>query len=241
MSGHSKWSTIKRQKGTADVKRGLVFTKLSAAITIAVRQGGGIGDSDQNFRLRLAVESARNANMPKDTIERAIQKAAGKTGEGDISETLYEGFGPGGVCILIDAATDNKNRTTSQVKSVFDKSGGTMGQPGSVSYQFKQMGQIVSQKPEKSDDDIFLDAADAGGEDIEIADGEVFVYTQPTAVMQVKKLLEQKGYRIKEADIIRKPITFIELSDEVTIQKIVQLLSKLEDLEDVQKVYANFK
>lgn len=240
MSGHSKWSTIKRQKGAADVKRGLAFTKLSIAITLAVRQGGGIGNPDQNFRLRLAIEAARNVNMPKDTIERAIQKALNKGGEGDVEEVVYEGFGPGGIAIMVDAATDNKNRTTSQMKSVFDKNGGTMGQPGTVSYQFKQTGQIIAASNTKTEDEIFLDVADAEGEDMEIVGEEIFIFTQPSKVMKVKKMLEEKGYIIKEADIIRKPVTTVTIMDEATMQKIIQLLDKLEELDDVQKVYANF-
>ncbi|MBI2420630.1 MAG: YebC/PmpR family DNA-binding transcriptional regulator, partial [Candidatus Levybacteria bacterium] len=153
MSGHSKWSTIKRQKGAADIKRGATFTKISNAITIAVKQGGGVGDPDQNPRLRLAVEMARSANMPKDNIERAIQRASNK-GEGELQEVIYEGFAPGGVSVIVEAVTDNTNRTTSEVKSLFNKSGANFAQPGAVSYQFKQTGEIVIHKNGKSIDEI---------------------------------------------------------------------------------------
>ncbi|HXS14882.1 MAG TPA: YebC/PmpR family DNA-binding transcriptional regulator, partial [Candidatus Saccharimonadales bacterium] len=158
MSGHSKWATIKRQKGANDAKRGALFTKLSKAISIAVTQGVGIGDPAQNFRLRLAVEAARAGNMPKENIERAIERAAGKDGVA-LEEVVYEVFGPGGVGMIVEAATDNKNRTTSEVANIFNKNGGNMGQPGSVSYQFKQIGQLIMDKKNRTLDDIFLEAA----------------------------------------------------------------------------------
>src|SRR3990167_6843005 len=166
MSGHSKWSTIKRQKGAADIKRGATFTKIANAITIAVKQGGGIGDADQNPKLRLAIEAARSANMPKENIERAIQRAKNK-GEGELQELMYEGFAPGGVSVLVEAATDNPNRTTSEVKSLFNKSGARFAEPGAVAYMFSQVGEISVSKNGKSIDDIFTVALDAGAEDIE--------------------------------------------------------------------------
>src|SRR5579883_2068871 len=171
MSGHSKWATIKRQKGANDAKRGVLFTKLSNAISVAVRQGGGVADPTQNFRLRLAVDAARNANMPKENIERAISRASGKDAKA-FEEVVYEGFGPGGISVIIEAATDNKNRTTPEVKSIMEKNGGTMGQMGSVAYQFQLIGRITLQKGEKSLDDIFMEAAELGAQDVEEGEDE---------------------------------------------------------------------
>ncbi len=239
MSGHSKWAQIKRQKGANDTKRGLAFTKLSIAITLAVRQGGGIGDPNQNFHLRLAIEAARNANMPKENIQRAIERAAGKQAA-DMAEVVYEGFGPGGVSIIVEAATDNKNRTTSEVQNVFNKNGGNMGQPGSVSYQFKQVGQIILDKNGKTMDDIFLAAADSGAEDVEEVDSEVFVYTNPSQLAAVADTLKKAGYMIKETELTRQALIPMTL-DEQTSEKVISLLDKLEELDDVQKVYSNLQ
>src|SRR5579859_1825548 len=174
MSGHSKWATIKRQKGANDAKRGVLFTKLSNAISVAVRQGGGVADPNQNFKLRLAVDSARTANMPKENIERAIERVAGKDGK-VFDEVVYEGFGPGGVSVIVEAATDNKNRTTPEIKSLFEKNGGTLGQMGSVAYQFQLMGKITLQKREKTLDEIFMEAAELGARDVEETENEIYI------------------------------------------------------------------
>ena len=174
MSGHSKWAQIKRQKGINDQKRGKTFTKLGNAITISVRQGAGVGDPNQNFRLRLAIDAARAANMPKENIERAIERAKGAKA-GDLEEVIYEGFAPGGVSVIIEAATDNSMRTTSEIKSIFNKAGASFGQPGSVAYQFKHVGQVIIKKGTKSFDDIFALALDSGAEDLEEAGDEVFI------------------------------------------------------------------
>ncbi len=236
MSGHSKWAQIKRQKGANDVKRGAAFTKLSKGITIAVLQGGGIGDPNQNFRLRLAVDAARGANMPKENIERAIERAMGKQGE-QLEEVVYEGFGPSGVAIVVEAATDNKNRTSGDVQNIFNKNGGNMGQPGSVAYLFTQVGEIIVKKNSKNLDEIFMDAADAGAEDIEEEENdEVYIYTQPTVLGKVRDTLTEKGYTIVEAQTIRKPTMPAELSDEAA-EKVLAFVEKLEALDDVQKVY----
>ncbi|HEX7042456.1 MAG TPA: YebC/PmpR family DNA-binding transcriptional regulator [Patescibacteria group bacterium] len=237
MSGHSKWATIKRQKGANDAKRGALFTKLSKAISIAVQQGGGIGDPAQNFRLRLAVEAARAGNMPKENIERAIERAISKSGEA-IEEVVYEGFAPGGVGIIVEAATDNKNRTTSEVANIFNKNGGNMGQPGSVSYQFTKMGQIIVDKNGKSIDDIFLEAADAGAEDVEDSDMEAFIFTNPGDLAKVRDNLVGKGIGVKEMELIYKPNMTMD-ADDATSDKVMSLLEKLEDLDDVQKTYTN--
>lgn len=237
MSGHSKWATIKRQKGANDAKRGALFTKLSKAITIAVSAGGGVADPSQNFRLRLAAEAARAANMPKENIERAIEKAAGKSGVA-LEEVLYEGFGPGGVGIIVEAATDNKNRTTSEVQNVFNKNGGNMGAMGSVSYQFKKMGQLLVKKGSRSLDDLLLEAADAGAEDVEDSDDMAYVYTQPGDMAKVRDNLSQKGIEATEMELVWQP-TMTTSVDEETTEKIMNLMEKLEDLDDVQKTYSN--
>lgn len=237
MSGHSKWSSIKRQKGAADVKRGAVFTKLSNAISLAVRQGGNVTDPNQNFKLRLAIDAAKVANMPKETIKRAIDRVINKE-MNDVDEVVYEGFGPGGISVIIEAVTDNKNRTTSEVKNIFDKNGGAMGQPGSVSYQFKQMGEIIIHKNGKSFDDIFLSAVDLGAEDVEEVGEDVCVYTPIAALASIKDALEKKGYTIMQAELTRKPLTFIEIAGDKT-DSILAFLDKFEALEDVQKTYSN--
>ncbi|TXG75721.1 YebC/PmpR family DNA-binding transcriptional regulator [Candidatus Dojkabacteria bacterium] len=237
MSGHSKWSTIKRQKGAADIKRGAAFTKISNAITIAVKQGGGIGDPNQNPRLRLAIESARTANMPKDNIERAIARATAK-GAGELSEVTYEGFTPGGASVLIEAVTDNTNRTTSEVKSLFNKSGASFGQPGSVAYQFNQTGEIIVNKNSYTLDDIFLTAAEAGALDVEDNGEEVSVFTNISDLSTVKEALSAAGFEVSSAEISRKPINLMEVGEEDK-EKIINFLSTLESMDDIQKVYSN--
>jgi YebC/PmpR family DNA-binding regulatory protein len=238
MSGHSKWATIKRQKGVADIKRGLTFTKISNAINVAVKKGGGITDINSNFRLRLAVEEARANNMPKETIERAIQRAVGG-GAGAVEEVIYEGFAPGGVNVIIEAATDNTHRTTSEIKSFFSKEGASFGRPGSVSYQFKQLGSITVKKGDKSLDQIFELVSDSGAEDIEDADENVIIYTSPLEVAKVKDKIVGKGLEIVGLELIRKPVVLVPITNKEKLQKTVNFLHKLEELDDVQKVYSN--
>jgi len=238
MSGHSKWATIKRAKGAADLKRGLTFTKISNAITIAVKQGGGIADPNSNFKLRLAVDAARAANMPKDTIERAIQKAVGKDA-GELQEVIYEGFAPEGISVIIEAATDNTMRTTSEVKSVFNKEGGNFGQPGSVAYQFEQKGRIVIDKSNKTIDELFEIALDSGAEDIEEVQNKAIITTASTDLFSVRERLIEKGITPLEVEIIRKPLTPVVISDPAKLGKVVNFLEKIENLDDVQKIYSN--
>lgn len=240
MSGHSKWSQIKRQKGVSDVKRGQSFTKLSNAITITVREAGGIGDPNSNFKLRLAVEKARAANMPKENIARAIEKGQGKGGGEALEHGVYEGFGPGGVAVIVETVSDNKQRTAPEVKNVFDKNGGILANPGAVSYQFSLKGQITIKKNDKTIDDIFLLAADRGAEDIEEAGEEVIVYTKPDELSKVKEGLVSEGITVVEAELTRKPSTFVAIENKEIAQKLLSFIDKLEDLDDVQKVYANF-
>lgn len=238
MSGHSKWSTIKRQKGLNDKKRGATFTKLSNAITLAVKQGGGIGDPEQNFRLRLAMDSARSANMPKENVQRAIKRAQGKD-MGDIAEIIYEGFAPGGVSVIIEAATDNTMRTTSDVKSIFHKAGGSFGQPGSVAYQFKQVGRIIIDKGIKSFDDIFTIAVEAQAEDIEEVGSEIYIFTSVADFAKVRQSLLSADLKIVEASLVREPVITTEISDQDLLTRVENFVNTLEDLDDIQKVYTN--
>lgn len=238
MSGHSKWSTIKRQKGAADVKRGATFTKIANAITIAVKSGGGVSDPNQNPRLRIAVELARTNNMPKDNIERAIARATAK-GAGELTEFVYEGFAPGGVSVLVEAVTDNSNRTTSEVKSLFNKSGASFAGPGAVSYQFEQSGEISVNKNGHTIDDIFLQAAELGANDVEDAGEEVIVYTNPSDLSKIKEGLKTAGFEITGAELSRNAKNKVSIEDPEAREKILNFLSALDDMDDVQKVYSN--
>lgn len=241
MSGHSKWAQIKRQKGAADVKRGAAFTKLGNAITIAVRDGGGIGDPESNFKLRLAVEKARAANMPKDNIERAIDKGLGKSGSGEVLENVtYEGFGSGGTAILIEVITDNKQRTIAVLKGILDRAGGRLGGSGAVSYMFDSMGLITIFKDGKDMDEVMMAAADAGAEEVEDG-GDVYeIYTKPEDLNSVKMKLNEMGFKVIEADLFRKANTVVKIADKDVQQKIFNLMGALEEADDVHKVYSNF-
>jgi len=240
MSGHSKWSQIKRQKQKTDVKRGLVFTKIANAIMIAVRQGGGVTDPNQNFRLRLIIDSARSVNMPKENIERAIQRALKKEA-GDIEEVVYEGFTPGGVAIIIKAATDNKNRTTSEIKNLIEKNGGTFAAQGAVSWMFADQGLISVVKNNKSFDEIFETAVDVGADDIKESGNIVEVYTKPNELYGIKNSLSEEGLVVQDAQLCKNPTTIVEIKDPDVAKKIIAIIDKLEELEDVQNVYANFE
>lgn len=240
MSGHSKWATIKRQKGLADIKRGQAFTKISNAITIAVKESDGVTDPENNFRLRIAIEKAKGANMPKDNIERALRRASGGEG-GGVEEVVYEGFVRGGVSVIIEAVTDNPQRTTSEVKSVFSKEGASFGNRGAVAYQFLSKGRITIKKNGKSLDEIFNLAAESGADDLEEINDDVFVYTAPLELSKVRSNLEELGLKITEIEIIRRPIQTVSIQDEEQREKIINFLHKLEDIDDVQKVYSNLK
>lgn len=239
MSGHSKWKTIKRQKGVADAKRGQIFTKLSNAITLAVKKGGGIGDPALNLKLRLVIETARAANMPKENIERAISRAAGNSAE-DMQEVIYEGFGPGGSSVIVEAVTNNKLRTNSEIRNIFDKHGGSFGVPGSVGYQFVQKGFLVIGKDGKTVDEIFLLAADCGAEDVEEAGEEVIVYSRADELAKVRDALHRQGLTVKEAKLIRKPTVFTFITDAEAAKKAIAFTTLLEDHQDVQDVFTNF-
>lgn len=238
MSGHSKWATIKRQKGANDIKRGQLFTKLSNAISIAVREGGGVGDPESNFRLRLAVEAARAANMPKENIERAIARANGKQDQ-NVVEAVYEGFGPGGFSVIVEAYTDNKQRTVAEIKNVFDKNGGSIGSQGSVMYQFEKKGVITVVKNSRTLEDIFLIAVDCQAEDVEDAGEEVLIYTAPSELAIVRDGLLKNDLQVKAVELIWKPTVTTAISDKEQAEKALSFLDKLENLDDVSKVFAN--
>ncbi len=239
MSGHSKWSTIKRQKGLKDAKRGASFTKMGMAIAIAAREGGG-GDPASNFKLRLAMDQARAINMPKENVQRAIDRGLGKGGAVAIETVVYEGYAPGKVALVVIAATDNKNRTTPEIRSTIEKSGGIFATPGAVDWAFTDMGMIVVEKKDRSLDELFELAADAGADDIEDLGEVVEVYTKPTEVEKVKHALVDRGLTPKSVEIIKKPTTLVEIKDAETAKKVLALIEKIEDLDDVQKVYSNF-
>jgi YebC/PmpR family DNA-binding regulatory protein len=237
MSGHSKWSQIKRDKGVNDVKRGAVFTKMGREISVAARAGGA--DQDGNFRLRLAVERARAINMPLDTIKRAIEKATGG-GEGEqFEEITYEGYGPGGVAILVETATDNKNRTAAEVRSVLTKAGGQLAAPGSVAWQFEQRG-VITLAEGGDPDELTLTAIDAGADDVDSTAEQVEVYTQSTDLETVRRSLEAAGVKIESAELSMIAKNTVEL-DVAKARQALRLVELLEDLEDVQRVTANFE
>jgi YebC/PmpR family DNA-binding regulatory protein len=236
MSGHSKWSTIKRQKGANDAKRGQAFTKAGNAITIAAREGGG--NPETNFKLRLTVEAARAINMPKENIQRAIDRATGASGEKVLEEMTYEGYGPAGVAVMVEVVTDNKMRTTAEVRSLLERSGGTLGGPGSVNYLFKATAAIDVNSSDA--DEVLLAAADAGADDVEAIGETVTVYTSPQKLEEVKNKLTDVGFEIVGWGVTKEATTQVAVGDEKQAESILNLVNKLEDLDDVQKVYANF-
>ena len=226
MSGHSKWATTHRQKEVKDAKRGAAFTKLAANITVAVRQGGGVGDSNQNFRLRLAMDKAREANMPKENIQRAIDKGTGAAGSGSLEEARFEGFLPGGAAIMVDILSDNKLRTQQQVRLFLEKGGGTMGSHGSVSYLFENVGEIITTANE-------LVAIDCGAIDVESSEGKMRVITKHEELFKVKEELEKNGLKIESAELIMKPISTVSGEND-------ELIEKIEEIDEVVNVWTNY-
>jgi YebC/PmpR family DNA-binding regulatory protein len=233
MSGHSKWSTIKREKGAKDAARGAVFTKLGNAIAIAARAGT---DPSTNFSLRLAIDKAKAANMPMANIDRAIQRVADKNAA-QLQEITYEGYGPGGVAILVEVATDNINRTYPEVRLAFSKHGGNIAEKGAVVFQFDRKGMI---RVVGTGDDLMLQALDAGADDVQEEDGESIIYTDPTALAKVRDALRDQGIEIKEAELTYIPNTTVEVSDADTAGKIMRLMDALEDIDDVTNTHVNF-
>ena len=237
MSGHSKWSTIKRQKGAADAKRGQLFTKLAREIIVAAKHGGS--DTDTNFRLRLAVQRARDNNMPLDNIERAIKRGTGEGHEGvTLLETTYEGYGPGGTAILIQALTDNKNRTVSEVRNAFVRNGSNMGDAGCVSWIFESKGVISVEAENVDSEELALLAIDAGADDVKVEDSSVEIYTAPEDFESTRKALEENNVKIDSAEVTMVPKNLVALDEKKAIQTL-KFLEKLEDLDDVQHVYTN--
>jgi len=235
MSGHSKWSKIKRQKGAADARRGNLFTKLGRAITLAARQGGG--DTEMNFALRLAIDKARTGNMPKDNIDRAVKRGTGEDKSGTIiEEVLYEGFGSGGVGVLVDVVTDNKNRSAADIKHLLSKHGGSMGGPGSVKWQFEQRG-VVYLKDEPSDD-LQLELMDAGAQDIKQEEDETVIYTVVPDLKKVIDTLKKLNIEPKDSGLEWIPKETV-MVDESTGAKLQRLFEVLDEHDDVQNVYSN--
>lgn len=235
MSGHSKWATIKRAKGAADAKRGKLFSKLAKNISVAVQTGGST-DINFNFKLRMAVDKAKQAAMPADNIDRAIKRGAGE-GKEAIQNVTYEGYGPAGSAVIIDAVTDNKNRTTQTVRNIFTKAGGRMGEQGSVAWMFESKGQILLEK-QPGLEELSLDLIDEGAEDIKETEHGMEVYTLPIDLEKVKKYIESKGIKILDAEVVMKPNQSVDLSesDMAVLQK---LLDALDDDDDVINVHTN--
>lgn len=237
MSGHSKWSSIKHKKGAADAKRGKIFTRIVKEIIVSARDGGG--DPDMNPRLRLAMSNAKANNMPSSNIERAIKKGTGEIEGISYDNFLYEGYGQGGVAILVETLTDNKQRTVSEVRHCFSKNGGTMAESGAVSWMFEQKGLIEISRENLDEDEVMMTVLDAGAEDF-YAEPDVFeIYTDYADLHSVVKNLEESGFKIEKAELTREPKNLVN-ADEVA-GKLLKLLDHLEDLDDVQKVYANFE
>jgi YebC/PmpR family DNA-binding regulatory protein len=238
MSGHSKWSTIKRKKGAIDAKRGKVFSKLIKEITVAARQGGG--DPDGNPRLRSAIATAKTENMPKDNISRAIAKGSGGV-DGDVyEEILYEGYGPGGVAVLVECMTDNRNRTVADIRHFFAKSNGNLGENGCVAWMFEKKGQIVVDKATISEEDLMDKALESGAEDVVEEENEFQVLSSVDDFNDVRDGLEEQGVQYLEASVSMIPKNTIEVTEEKVAASLLKLLENLEDHDDVQKVHANF-
>jgi len=237
MSGHSKWASIKHKKGAVDAKRGKVFTKLIKEITVATRLGGK--DPDSNSRLRVAIAAAKAENMPKDNIERAIKKGTGDLEGSNYEEVTYEGYGPGGVAVLIEVLTDNKNRAVADVRHLFERSGGNLGEAGCVAWMFSQKGLIVFQKDQVDEEMLFELALEAGADDIKEDEKELEVITEPSSFEKVKTAIENAGIRYTLAEITMIPKTTVKIDDKHA-QQMLTLMENLEDNEDVNHVYANF-
>ncbi|MEO8216668.1 MAG: YebC/PmpR family DNA-binding transcriptional regulator [Acidobacteriota bacterium] len=238
MSGHSKWSTIKHKKGAADAKRGKVFTRIIKEMTVAARLGGG--DAVGNPRLRAAIAEAKANNMPKDNIERAIKKGTGELEGETFEEVTYEGYGPGGVAIIVEAMTDNGNRTTPEIRHMFEKNGGNLGTPGSVKFQFDRKGYFSVEKSAVGEDRLMEIVLEAGAEDLQTGDAEAFeVYTSPEMFENIREALEKAGIATVDAKLGMMPANYVQL-DESKTRQTMKLLEALDDHEDVQNVWSNF-
>ncbi|MDY6990949.1 MAG: YebC/PmpR family DNA-binding transcriptional regulator [Thermodesulfobacteriota bacterium] len=237
MSGHSKWSTIKRKKGATDAKRGKVFTKLIKEITVAARSGGG--DSDTNPRLRTAIAAAKAENMPKENIERAVKRGTGELEGVNYEEVYYEGYGPGGAAVLVESLTDNKNRTVADIRYLFSKTGGSLGEAGCVAWMFEKKGLFVLEKENVDEETLMEVTLDAGAEDIRDEEGTFEVITSIEAFEAVKKALDERGMGCTLAEITMLPQTTVKVEGKEA-EQMLRLMDGLEDSDDVQRVYANF-
>ncbi len=239
MSGHSKWSSIKHKKGAADAKRGQLFSKLSRAIIVAAKEGGP--DPSGNLALQNAIEKARSYSMPKDNIDRAIAKGSGADAEAASFETVvYEGYGPEGVAVLVEALTDNRNRTASEVRHAFTKHGGNLGTTGAVAWQFERRGVVLVAADGADEDGVLIIAAEAGADDVVLDGSSFMVTTAPESLAAVRRALEDGGFSVESVDLAMVPKTTVAVSDESVARRIVKLVEGLEDTDDVQDVYANF-
>lgn len=236
MAGHSKWSKIKRQKGAEDAKRGKLFTKLGNAIALAAKNGG---DPDMNPTLALAIEKAKNANMPNANIERSIKRGTGELGGAAIEELLFEGYGPGGIGIIVEAATDNRNRTTSEVRTAFSKNGGNLAESGAVAFQFSRKG-VIRIKPGDDKDETILSAIECGAEDVIDSDDELVVHTELKELHNVEQQLKKAGLEVMDSEPQYVPNELIEITDENQAKKAVKIMEAIEDLDDVSNTYTNF-
>ncbi|NMA54533.1 MAG: YebC/PmpR family DNA-binding transcriptional regulator [Firmicutes bacterium] len=239
MAGHSKWSNIKRRKAKMDAQKGRIFTRLGREITIAAREGGS--DPEANFQLRLAIDKARAANMPNENITRAIQRADGTLGGATLEELVYEGYGPGGVAIMLELLTDNRNRTASEIRHIFSRHGGNLGENGCVAWMFVQKGTLVLEMDSTGAeiDEVLLDALEAGAEDVQEDEQSIEILTDPGEFAAVQKALTTKGYKFVEAKIARVPLNTVKL-DRNDAGRVLELLEELEEQDDVQEVYSNF-
>ncbi len=239
MSGHSKWSSIKHKKGAADAKRGQLFSKLSRAILVAAKEGGG--DPVNNLALQNAIEKAKSYSMPRDNIDRAIAKGSGADADADAFETIvYEGYGPEGVALIVEALTDNRNRTAADVRHLFAKHGGNLGATGAVAWQFERLGVVVVSADGADEEELLLVAADAGADDV-LQDGSTFQVTSPPeALTAVRTAVEAAGFTIESAELQLVPKTTVSVDDEAKARQVMRLVEALEENDDVQDVYANF-
>lgn len=243
MSGHSKWSTIKRQKGAADIKRGLTFTKVANAITVAVKQSGS-GDPNSNPRLRMAIESARAVNMPKENVQRAIDRGLGKLPGQTIEEVIYEGFGPGNVAFYLEGITDNRLRTNQEIKNLFEKSGGSLGSQGSTAYMFEKLGEIKVKSRNREKNEEMLELIDLGAKDVEeYLDENIqkyLVYTESSELNTMGNKITQVGHEVESQELVMRPVNLQQITDPELAKKVIEFAGKLEELDDIQKVYSNF-
>ncbi|MER2598679.1 MAG: YebC/PmpR family DNA-binding transcriptional regulator [Caldilineales bacterium] len=237
MSGHSKWSTIKRKKGAADAKRGALFTKLAREIQIAAREGG---DPEYNFKLRLAVDKAKANSMPRENIERAIRRGSGLESGEELIETAFEGYGPGGVALYIEVLTDNRNRAVSEIRHTLSRGNGAMGESGSVAWQFEPQGYITVARGRHSEDELFEAALEAGAEDVEVGDEVAEIYTDPANLKVVQDAFRLRGLQVENAELTMKPKTLLALDEKTSISA-MNLIENLEELDDVTGVYSNLE